>query len=361
MRIAVVGAGAIGSTLAARLSEHGHRVTLIGRADHVAAIRCDGLLVVQPNHTARRYRLEAATQLSERPDLVLLTVKTQDVPQACADLLPVAAGVPVVALQNGVRGDQLAAAALGRHAAAGGVVMCAATYLRPGVVSVQFPGWLIVGEPYSAVGARTSSIAAALAAAVPTYITRHLERVRWSKLLSNLNNALGAATGLTLAEVTRTPTGRVLAVRLMKEGWRVARATGVRLDHGLYGLTPRALGQRPAAAGVALLQSMMTPALATLPERAALAVVGAASRSALGRLPIRGSTWQSIARGKATEIDYLNGEIVRRGWQHGILTPYNARAVACVRAVERTRTYCSVAALIPDGPHAAALARVGSL
>lgn len=348
MRIAVVGAGAIGSYLGARLSVAGHDVTLVGRAEHVAAIAARGLTLRDTRTGAvSHHALRAVTALAERPDLILLTVKTQDVTAACAAIADVAGGVPVVAAQNGVRGDDLAASALGREVVLGAVVMCAATYLRPGEVSVEFPGWLVLGEPFGPVTVRTRAVAALLDAALPTHVARDIARVRWSKLVANLNNGVAAATGLTLPEIARTPEGRRISLHLMREGVQVARAAGIQLDHGLYGLAPRAVWRDPAAAVVALLQSALAPLLTRLPERAALAVIAGAARGPAGRLPVRGSTWQSIARGRPSEVAYLNGEVVRRGCELGISTPYNSRVVEVVREVERTRAFREVAALCP--------------
>jgi 2-dehydropantoate 2-reductase len=347
MRVAIVGAGAIGCFLAARLSEGGHAITLVGRRAQVEAVNDGGLLLTERRRTPRRYRLRAVPALAEQPDLVLLTVKTQDVAQACRDIRPFVAGTPVVAMQNGIQGDHLAAEVLGREVVVGAVVMCAASYLYPGEVAVQFPGWLIVGEPFGAVGPRTRAIAGVLGSAVPTYLTRHLARVRWSKLISNLNNALCAATGLSLAEVARAAYGPTLAVRLMKEGSMVARAAGIGLDHGLYGLSPRALRQDPNAALIALLQATMAAVLPVLPERVAEKVIATAGRSRLGSLAVRGSTWQSIARGRPSEIDYLNGEIVRLGRRLGLPTPWNSHVVDVVHEVERAHTFRRIEELLP--------------
>ncbi|MGH2343705.1 MAG: ketopantoate reductase family protein, partial [Chloroflexota bacterium] len=115
-----------------------------------------------------------------------------------------------------------------------------------------------------------------------------------------------------------------------------------------YGLSPSTLASHPNVTLIALLQAAMTPMLAVLPERAALGVLAAASRSRLRRLPVRFSTWQSIARGRPTEIDYLNGEIVRLGARMGIPTPYNAHLVSLVRQVERTGDFFPVEALMSD-------------
>src|SRR5579883_513076 len=167
MRIAVVGAGAVGCYLAARLGDHGHDVTLIGRRQQVEAINGAGLRLYDNAGNLWRYHLRAREVLSTRPDLVLLTVKTQDVAAACREIAPLAAGVPVVAMQNGVRGDALAVEVLGREAVMGAVVMCAVSYVQPGEVTVQFPGWLVAGEPFGPPRERTRAIVRALNAAVP--------------------------------------------------------------------------------------------------------------------------------------------------------------------------------------------------
>lgn len=354
MRIAIVGAGAIGCFLAARLSQRGHVITLVGREEQAEAMRRDGLLVRDARDEGRRYWFDVASGLAEHPgaehpELVLLAVKTQDVASACAAMLPAVAGVPVVALQNGVRADDFAAAVLGKDALLGAVVMCAITYQQPGEISVQFPGWLILGEPYHPVSSRTRAIARVLSAAVPTSVTQDLMRARWTKLIFNLNNGLCAATGLTLPEVLGTPNGRLLAVRVMREGARVARVAGIRLDHGLHGLSPRALAQDRRVAMISVLQSALNTALVGLPERAATRVLALAGRSRLNQIAIRGSTWQSIARGKASEIEYLNGEVVRRGGEVGVPTPYNAHLVHIVHGVERARKFVGIAAMFPPG------------
>jgi 2-dehydropantoate 2-reductase len=219
---------------------------------------------------------------------------------------------------------------------------------------VLFPGWLIVGEPFDPIPGRARAIADVLGEALPTYVTTNLVGTRWSKLVSNLNNALCAATGLPLPELARACAGRIASVRLMREGALVARAAGIRLDHGLYGLSWHALLRDRSTALIAPLQAFMSTALLRLPESAATAVVGAASRSRLGQIPLRGSTWQSIARGRPSEIDYLNGEIVRMGQRYGVPTPYNAHLVALVHEVERTHHYSPVEGLIPSPPREAA-------
>ncbi|HEV2404491.1 MAG TPA: 2-dehydropantoate 2-reductase [Ktedonobacterales bacterium] len=349
MRIAIWGAGAIGCFFAARLSERGHEVTLVGRAEQVAAINRDGLRVVSDDGVARVYRPLAATGIEQPPDLVLLTVKSQDVTVACEELRAQTGDAPMVVMQNGVEADGLAANALGRERVLGASLMCATDYLRPGEIAVHFIGWTILGEPFGLVRERTQVIRSVLDDVMPTYITHSMRDARWTKLISNLNNGLSAATGLTLPELAKSAAGRRLSVRLMKEGNRVARACGARLDHHYYGGGRRATadrGQARNASIIALLQSVVTTLVVVAPEAVASPVLALAGLSRFSRMPIHGSTWQSIERGKPTEMEYLNGAVVRLGAEHGVAAPWNARVVAAVREVEQTHHYLPLRELL---------------
>lgn len=349
--VAIVGAGAVGGFLAARLSARGRTVTLVARGAQLEAIRAHGLLVREPGGTVR-HSLNAVPVLTERPDLLLLAVKTQDLARACEEIHPLTQGVPVVALQNGVQADHLAAAILGREHLLGAVAMCAVSFLQPGEIEVQFPGWLVLGAPFSPPGRDALFAAGILETAVPTYLTAHLRRVRWTKLIANLNNGLCAATGRSLPEIAGSPSGRRLSLRLMREGCAVAAAAGVRLDHAGYLWTGRALRQGPRTALPALLQTTLTGVVAGLPEPAALRVLAATGRSRLGRMPVRFSTWQSLARGRPTEIAYLNGEIVRTGERMGRATPYNQIIVDAVQRIEQGAPFFPLDELMPlDAAH----------
>ena len=111
VRIAVIGAGAVGSALGALLHRAGQKVVLIARPAHVAAIRQNGL---QVDGDVGNFitSIEAAETLDFRPDLTLLTVKTQDVVAAVKANQILLSNVPVVTFQNGVRSDQLVAGIL---------------------------------------------------------------------------------------------------------------------------------------------------------------------------------------------------------------------------------------------------------
>jgi len=89
----------------------------------------------------------------------------------------------------------------------------------------------------------------------------------------------------------------------------------------------------------------MPTLLESLPAPLAEQTLALAAKSRLGRLPVRGSTWQSIARGRATEIEYLNGEISRQGRALGVATPVNDRVTLAVREIATTRAFVTLEAL----------------
>lgn len=355
-RVAIWGAGAIGGYLAARLSEQGHEITLVARPAQVETINRDGLRLISAGGATRTVRVKAVTSVEREPDVILLTVKTQDLRAACEQVRDQTRRAPVVAMQNGVEPDDIAADALGQERVLGASVMCATNYLRPGEIEVLFEGWIILGEPFADVGPRTERIRAILNGVAPTYVASSMRNARWTKLISNLNNGLAAATGLTMPELAKTKHGRRISVRLMKEGNRVARACDARLDRHYYGRGRRGgrAGGDSNASIVALLQSIVTSVVVVAPEGVGSRVLALAGASRFSKLPIHGSTWQSLQRGKPTEIEYLNGAVARLGAEHGVPTPWNERVVAAVHEVERTQRPVSLSELatgsgIPQG------------
>jgi 2-dehydropantoate 2-reductase len=146
MRIAVIGAGAIGSVLGGLLWRAGEDVGLVGRAAHVAAIRAAGLNVtgVLDGFNATPH---AEERLSARPDLALLTVKTQDVVTALRDNAAMLHGVPIVVLQNGLRAEELAATVVPAEQLVSGVVALHAQYLMLGHIVLMQSEGLLIGRP----------------------------------------------------------------------------------------------------------------------------------------------------------------------------------------------------------------------
>jgi 2-dehydropantoate 2-reductase len=199
MRIAIVGAAAIGSAVGGLLSRAGHSVTLVGRPSHVAAVRsaglqidgCLGRFVVHP---------AASERLDQQAELALVMTKTQDVLEAVRSNREALAGIPVVAIQNGARGADLVTQLLPREEVLSGVALMVATYLTPGRVALLLHGSLVIGRAWGLPDEQTRELARVLDAALPTSVTANVRGAHWTKLIVNLNNALAALTRLMLPE-----------------------------------------------------------------------------------------------------------------------------------------------------------------
>jgi 2-dehydropantoate 2-reductase len=307
MRYVVIGAGAIGGTIGARLHEAGRDVTLVARGEHLAALREHGLRLDEPGGS-RTFRLPAVGHVREvgwrADDVALLCTKTQDTEDALDALVEVAPDVAVVCVQNGVANERFAASRFADVQAI--CVMLPAEHLTPGRVaaySAPVPGVLDVGRFPSGGDALTEQIADDLTlAGFSSLPTEDIMRSKYRKLLMNLANAAEAACGRD------DPGLAALRAAAIAEGERCLRAAGI------------------AATSVEEDRERRGDLIAEHP-------VDGATRQG-------GSTWQSLQRGTGSvEAEYLNGEIVALGRRHGVPTPVNEllleTAIAMAKGRER--------------------------
>jgi 2-dehydropantoate 2-reductase len=316
MQVAVYGAGAIGSLVGARLHESGLNVSLIGRRAHVDAIQANGLMVKGPDQS-RLLRLPASTVLADPADIILLTVKSQDVGEACRTIARLDSNATVVTMQNGVRSDREAAEILGQHRIVGCVLNISATYLEPGVVEQNTGELLQVGAPFPESAARVDSVLAMLSPSLRTEHVPDIARARWTKLMANLNNAIMTITGLPIGKALRHKGLARLSIATIREGVKTAQLGGFGLDQSRRARTFRLMS--------------------TLPMSLSYLVFG--GRLA-GNFPPDStygpSTLQSFQRGSSSELEYLNGEIITLGERIGRPTPYNTSLLEVGRAVFAT-------------------------
>jgi 2-dehydropantoate 2-reductase len=319
--IAVLGAGAIGSLVGARLHEAGINVRLIGREAHVDAIRAKGLLI-KGQDESRLVHLPATTTLAGTADIILLTVKSQDVQDACRTIAALRSDATVVTMQNGVRSDREAADILGRDRVVGCVLNISATYLEPGVVEQNTAGLFQVGAPFPESEPRVDAVLGVLSLAIKTEHVPDIARSRWTKLMANLNNAIMAITGLPIGKALRHPGLTRLSIATIREGVRTAQLGGFGLDQSRRARTFRLMS--------------------TLPMSLSYLVFG--GRLA-GNFPPDStygpSTLQSLQRHSSSELEYLNGEIVTLGERIGRPTPYNAGLLEQGREVFATGRHLS--------------------
>ncbi|RYG70930.1 2-dehydropantoate 2-reductase, partial [bacterium] len=281
MRVAVMGAGAVGCYYGARLREAGHDVVLIGRPALVEAIRARGLRLTSGGQE-RSIAIEASAEPSAvaGADVVLFCVKSGDTAATGAAIAPfLAAESTVVCLQNGVDNAPRLSAAIGRPAVPAAVYVALAMS-DAGHVVHHGRGELIIGPSAGS----TVLAAAFVAAGVPTQVTAAVVDALWTKLAINCAyNALSALTQLPYGELIRQSGIEATMRGLVEECRQAAAAVGVALSPGLWD------------------------------------EVVAISRSMAGQ---RSSTAQDLARGRRSEIDYINGQVVRIGDAHGIADPH---------------------------------------
>ena len=302
-RVAVVGAGAVGCYYGGMLARAGAPVMLIGRPVHAAAIERDGLLLETTQFT-ERVRCAASTEIdaARGAQLVLFCVKSGDTEEAARALAPhLAPEAIVLSMQNGVDNlERLRVHVPGPALAA--VVYVAAAMAGPGHVRHTGRGDLVIGAigPSARQEARPTLERVAgwmRQAQVGCVVSDNVEGELWAKLL--INCAYNAISALGRARYRRIG-AHPLALGVLKEAVReaiaVARAAGVRLPEG--------------------------------------DLVEVACRLSQSMAEATSSTAQDIARGKRTEIDHLNGYVVRRGEELGVPTPVNRTLHALVRLLE---------------------------
>lgn len=323
MKVAIIGAGAIGCVTGALLQDSGHDVTLVGRDDQVSAIAANGL-TIDGVLGGRTYRIPAKTALDFKPDVLVLAVKTQDVEAACRAALPYAKGALVITMQNGVKSDEAAASVLGRDNIASSVVMYGATYVKPGRVVYNFPSsGLVIGKAFGDDGAGLVEKATALfRGAFAVHISDDIHGAHWSKLILNLSNALAGVLGRGLNEIFDEPEICRLGIMLMREAYQTIRAAGIKL------------------AGLPDLPVEKLAGLLEAPVEVSSGIYGNIMRS-LSKEYLPGSILQSIRRGRPSEVDFLNGEIVSLAEKNGGSAPLNYKATELVKRVEKSKSFLS--------------------
>jgi 2-dehydropantoate 2-reductase len=293
MKIAVMGAGAVGCYYGGMLARGGQDVVLVGRPHHVEAIEHQGLRL-ETQTFDERIRVFASTEASavQGARLVLFCVKSTDTESAASAIKPhLAPDALVLSLQNGVENVDRLRALLPQDVAAA-IVYVGTEMAGPGHVRHHGRGELVI-EPSKA----SDEVARVLiSAGVPTDISADVRGELWAKLILNCAyNALSAITQLPYGRLVKGQSINSVIRDIVDECRQVAKADGVTMagdvDAAIRKIAETAPGQYS-------------------------------------------STAQDLARGKHSEIDHLNGFIVRRGEALGVATPANRLLHAIVKLIE---------------------------
>lgn len=297
MNIAVMGAGAVGCYFGGLLARAGQQVTLIARPAHVEAItkqhglrfesaRLNGIVPVRATDDP-----SGATGA----DVVLFCVKSADTETAGREIAPhLKAGATVICLQNSVDNAERLQAIIPQTVLPAAVYV-AAEMAGPGHILHHGRGDLIIGASDA-----SESIAAAFnAAQIPTSVSKSVIAVLWEKLIINCAyNALSATGHLPYGRLIEVPGAREVMSSAIDECVAVASKLDIAIPADIH------------ARALALVEVM--------PKQYS-------------------STAQDLARGKPTEIDYLNGHVVKKGREVGVPTPTNLALQVAVKLREAGR------------------------
>ena len=294
MKTAILGAGAVGCFYGGMLARAGRDVVLIGRPVHVDAIRSGGLRM-------QTLSFDEQVPVSSSPEasavagarLVLCCVKSNDTLQAAQDLAPhLDPDAIVLSLQNGYDNAERLQNALGRPVYPA-VVYVATEMAGPGHLRHHGRGELVIGKFPGC----SEVVAEFAAAGVPVGVSDSVASQLWAKLIINCAyNGLSAITQKPYGQIVLGEGMTEVIDDIVDECLEVARADGVSVPDDI----------RSAVAGIA--QSMATQT---------------------------SSTAHDVARGRQSEIEYLNGYVVRRASIHGIRTPTNGAILALVKLLEQ--------------------------
>ena len=303
MRITVVGAGAMGGSYGGLLAAAGHEVDLIDiQEDHVAAIDANGMRVegVCGEHVVR---LPAATvpAAGARADAVIVFVDANNTRAAAETVAQIlTADGFAITFQNGIGNVETLAEVLGRERVLAGSSMCSAASLGPGRVSLTHMGLTSVGETAGGGSARASALVQALVGAgLEAEIAPDITARIWEKFVVNCaGNAIAATTGLRAGEFLRVPELDAFQSHVLDEVMAVLNAKNIHL-----------------------------------PDPDIVTRIKTGARKKFNRP----SMLQHVTLGRKTEIDALNGALVRAAAPFAIPVPYNESLVALLKGRELAR------------------------
>ncbi len=305
MRIAIVGSGAMGSLFGGKLSLAGHDVVLYDvYREHVDAIASAGLAIEEAATgavTVARPRASADPRAVADAEALIIFVKSTATEDAAAQFSGIASPTAIVlTLQNGLGNEEIIRAHFGAERTAAGVTSQGATFLGPGRIRHAGAGPTHMSMSDGSTGRLTALADALTGSGFETHVEKDVSGLIWSKLVINVGiNALTALTAQTNGRLLESEETQSLVEDLVNEAVAVARARGINLSY------PDPIGRVKEVA-------RMTGAN-------------------------RSSMLQDFDRKRPSEIDFMNGAIVREAAKLGIAAPVNATITRLVKAVEKAR------------------------
>jgi 2-dehydropantoate 2-reductase len=319
--LAVLGTGAIGSSIGADLTKAGQNVLLIDQwPAHIEAMKSHGLRVTLPNeelHTpVRAIHLCELCSSNQQFDIVFLTAKSYDTCWMMELIKPYLkpSGV-VVSLQNSLN-DEWLAPIIGYQRDIPCVIELSAEVFEPGLVmrnTDHARTWFALGELHGRVTPRLGEIAQILSAAGKTEINPNIWGAKWSKLAVNcMSQGVAGILGILEWEITQNPEILELCINIGKECLQIGTALGYKIEP-IFGMS----AEEFLGSDDKVLKKTLLTVISHIGKKA------------------RNSILQDHLKGRRSEVDFLNGLIVKKGQEAGIPTPLNQAIASITKQIER--------------------------
>ena len=316
MKVAVLGCGAIGGLFLGYLS--GENIDVIGIVkDYQKESLLKKGLVIEGPRGKDTYKVRVDNKLKQRVDLAIFASKLGDLEALIKENLEYLKDATILSTQNGVRADYILSEYFPKKQIITGIVMFGATFYRPNKIIHNFEGNLILGNIFDKEVVNIEEVEGLLKSAFDLAVLDKIKGAKYLKLFINLNNCIPAILGLSMQETFADMNFAKLAVKLNKEALSVVKDSGIELaDLPTY---PKARLEG--------LVSMETEEASSIFSKA---------MTSLSKEPLYGSILQSIKSGKPSEIDYINGEIVRIASESNLQSRLNSKIVELVHRVEES-------------------------
>jgi 2-dehydropantoate 2-reductase len=337
LRVLIIGAGAVGTFVGARLVLAGHDVTLVGRPGLAAAVRASGVTLIEPSGSRHTTAVRAVDSLAAAftrststlaltsatsYDLALVTVKAYDTANVIAELRATGANQlpPLITLQNGVSNEDALAEAFGADRIVSGAIDTPVSVPVPGQVQVHRERFKAGVAPVGKAAPDTAAKDLLRDAGFTVDVFADYRRLKWSKLLMNLlANAQCAILDWTPAQVMADPTASRTEALAWQEAFAVMAAQDIR---------PVAMAGYPLP--------LLAPLVRRLPANwLARALKGFVSGGRGSKLP---SLHVALAGEKRSEVGWLNGAVAKYGQEAGVPTPVNRALTDILTALTNGQT-----------------------
>jgi len=319
MKCGVIGLGAVGSIIGGLLTETlKNDVVLIGKPYQVDVIQKKGVKIIGLDKKIENIQITSEFSEIKNLDVIFLCVKSQDTETVANQIKNhLKKTALIVSLQNGVRNKEIISKITGKTVLSG-IVLFNAVYQNPGIVNLTIKGGILLENN----GKNAENISNVLnRAGIKTILVDNINGFLWSKLILNLQIAVTALTGQTIKESIIDEDSRNIIIETMKEGIKIVEKSGIHLEK-LPGADPKKTIKRLER------YNSLTLKIGSI-------FVGV-------KKDARNSMWQSLSRGRPTEIDYINGEIVNLAKKNNLKAPINTKLVELVKQAEKNPVFKNI-------------------